>query len=166
MSSKLALPATCLSLVLLLASRCTSQEAYGEARRQMVEQHLKGRDIRDRRVLEAMGKVPRHEFVPLALRSRAYADHALPIGEGQTISQPYIVALMTQLAELSGTDVVLEVGPGYGVLTERLVARAGHVHAIERRYWPRSRHTFIPSRSSRNSHIRRSAASPSSATTM
>ena len=131
MSSKLALAAACLSLLLLLATRCASQEGYEKARRQMVEQHLKGRDIRDRQVLEAMGKVPRHEFVPLALRSRAYADHALPIGQGQTISQPYVVALMTQLAELSGADVVLEVGTGSGYQAAMLAEIVSHVYTVE-----------------------------------
>lgn len=131
MSSKLAFAAACLSLLLLYASRCASQEGYEAARRGMVEEHLRGRDIRDPRVLEAMGKVPRHELVPLALRPRAYADHPLPIGEGQTISQPYIVALMTQLAELSVDDVVLEVGTGSGYQAAVLAEIASHVYTIE-----------------------------------
>ena len=131
MSSKLAFAAACLSLLLLYASRCASQEGYEKARRGMVEEHLKGRDIRDLRSLEAMGKVPRHELVPLALRPRAYVDHPLPIGEGQTISQPYIVALMTQLAELSVDDVVLEVGTGSGYQAAVLAEIASHVYTIE-----------------------------------
>ncbi len=131
MSSKLAFAAACLSLLLLYASRCASQKGYEKARRGMVEEHLKGRDIRDLRVLEAMGKVPRHELVPLALRPRAYADHPLPIGEGQTISQPYIVALMTQLAQLSVDDVVLEVGTGSGYQAAVLAEIASHVYTIE-----------------------------------
>ena len=80
------------------------------ARRDMVERQLRGRDIVDPRVLAAMGTVPRHCFVPYGERAAAYGDHALPIGRGQTISQPYIVALMTQLLALRGDERVLEVG--------------------------------------------------------
>ncbi|RPJ11837.1 MAG: protein-L-isoaspartate(D-aspartate) O-methyltransferase, partial [Desulfobacteraceae bacterium] len=80
----------------------------------MVKVQLRGRDIRDMRVLLAMEKVPRHEFVPYDLSAFAYNDGALPLKLGQTISQPYIVAYMTQLLELEGTGRVMEIGTGSG----------------------------------------------------
>lgn len=131
MSSRLAFVVACLSLLVPSASRCAGQEDYAEARRRMVEEDLMGRDIRDPEVLEAMGKVPRHEFVPVVVRPRAYADHALPIGEGQTISQPYIVALMTQLAEVSKGDAVLEIGTGSGYQAAVLSEIVSKVYTIE-----------------------------------
>ena len=87
---------------LLAAFPCAAEDetAFARPRQQMVERQLKGRDITDARVLRAMGKVPLHRLVNPELASQAYADYPLPIGEGQTISQPYIVALMTQLLEL------------------------------------------------------------------
>jgi protein-L-isoaspartate(D-aspartate) O-methyltransferase len=88
--------------------------SFQEARQAMVARQLQRRDITDPRVLVAMGTVPRHRFVPPALTSYAYGDYPLPIGEGQTISQPYIVALMTQWAEVHPGDKVLEVGTGSG----------------------------------------------------
>ena len=97
----------------------------------MVRDQLEARDIDDRAVLEAMRNVPRHEFVPTTLRMRAYADHPLPIGNQQTISQPYIVALMTQLAEVSANDTVLEVGTGSGYQAAVLAEIADHVYTIE-----------------------------------
>jgi len=97
----------------------------------MVEEQLRARDIEDPRVLAAMGRVPRHLFVPAALRFRAYADHPLPIGNGQTISQPYIVALMTQLAEVEPDDVVLEIGTGSGYQAAVLSEIAREVATIE-----------------------------------
>jgi protein-L-isoaspartate(D-aspartate) O-methyltransferase len=98
----------------------------------MVEQQLRGRDITDAAVLRAMGAVPRHRFVDPALAARAYRDHPLPIGEGQTISQPYIVALMTQLLELSGGGGrVLEVGTGSGYQAAVLAELAREVYTIE-----------------------------------
>jgi protein-L-isoaspartate(D-aspartate) O-methyltransferase len=99
----------------------------------MVEEQLARRDIRDPRVLEAMREVPRHEFVPRALRTRAYEDRALPIEGGQTISQPYIVALMTQLAEPRATDRALDVGTGSGyqaAVLSRLVERVWSVEIV------------------------------------
>ena len=102
---------TAAATVMLSASRCSSPvEEYDERRRRMVEEQLQARDIDDPQVLAAMGRVPRHLFVPEALRFRAYANHPLPIGNSQAISQPYIVALMTELAELEPDDVVLEIG--------------------------------------------------------
>src|SRR3989440_12702398 len=98
----------------------------------MVEDHLVRRGIADVRVLAAMRKVPRHLFVDEALRERAYGDHALPIGEEQTISQPYIVALMTSLLALTGREKVLEVGTGSGYQTAVLGELARRVCSIER----------------------------------
>lgn len=98
----------------------------------MVEEQLIGRDIRDRRVLDAMRSVPRHLFVPGEHRRHAYSDGPLPIGGGQTISQPYIVALMTQLLGLTGEETVLEVGTGSGYQAAVLAHLASQVHTIER----------------------------------
>lgn len=113
------------------ATRCTGQEDYVEERRAMVRDQLEARDIDDRTVLEAMGAVRRHEFVPTMLKTRAYADHPLPIGNQQTISQPYIVALMTQLADVSANDVVLEVGTGSGYQAAVLAEIVDQVYTIE-----------------------------------
>jgi protein-L-isoaspartate(D-aspartate) O-methyltransferase len=97
----------------------------------MVEQQLKARDIVDPAVLAAMAKVPRHLFVPPGLVGEAYRDYPLPIGEGQTISQPYIVALMTQLLALTGSEKVLEVGTGSGYQAAVLAEIVPHVFSIE-----------------------------------
>lgn len=93
---------------------------------------LRTRGIRDERVLKSMGEIPRHLFVPEALEAKAYGDHALPIGEMQTISQPYMVARMTELAEVDKDSTVLEIGAGSGYQTAVLSAVAGRVFAIER----------------------------------
>ncbi len=98
----------------------------------MVEGQLIPRGITDPRVLRAMGKVPRHRFLEEALWDRAYDDTALPIGEKQTISQPYIVALMTQALAIRETDRVLEVGTGSGYQTAILAELASRVYSIER----------------------------------
>jgi len=98
----------------------------------MVEEQLLRRDIFDERVLSAMRGVERHLFVPLEHRHLAYADGPLPIGLGQTISQPYIVALMTQLLHLKGTEIVLEVGTGSGYQAAVLAFLARQVHTVER----------------------------------
>jgi protein-L-isoaspartate(D-aspartate) O-methyltransferase len=105
--------------------------AFARARQQMVERQLQGRDIADPAVLRAMGTVPRHRFVPSALAAVAYSDRALPIDEGQTISQPYIVALMTALAELAGAERVLEVGTGSGYQAAVLAEIVRQVYTIE-----------------------------------
>ena len=118
-------------MALMAATRCTGQEDYVEERRAMVRDQLEARDIDDRTVLEAMGAVRRHEFVPTMLKTRAYADHPLPIGNQQTISQPYIVALMTQLADVSANDVVLEVGTGSGYQAAVLAEIVDQVYTIE-----------------------------------
>jgi protein-L-isoaspartate(D-aspartate) O-methyltransferase len=124
---------TVAATVLLSASRCASrsEEDYLALRLRMVEEQLRARDIEDASVLAAMGRVPRHLFVPEALRFQAYADHPLPIGSGQTISQPYIVALMTQLAELEPDDVVLEIGTGSGYQAAVLAEIVREVYTIE-----------------------------------
>jgi protein-L-isoaspartate(D-aspartate) O-methyltransferase len=97
----------------------------------MVLNQIKGRGVRDKHVLAAMLKVERHKFVPEALRSLAYTDGPLPIGEGQTISQPYIVALMTELLELEGGERVLEIGTGSGYQAAILAELCAHVYTIE-----------------------------------
>lgn len=105
---------------------------YTDERQRMVEEQLIDRNIRDERVLEAMRSVPRHAFVPLEYRHMAYSDGPLPIGSGQTISQPYIVALMTQLLRLKGDENVLEVGTGSGYQAAVLAKLAKQVYTIER----------------------------------
>jgi protein-L-isoaspartate(D-aspartate) O-methyltransferase len=105
---------------------------FDAARRQMVETQLQRRQITDRRVLDAMGRVPRHEFVPPDLADVAYTDRPLSIGYGQTISQPYMVALMTQSLAPRPTDRILEIGTGSGYQTAILAELAHHVYTIER----------------------------------
>jgi len=105
---------------------------YAEQRRRMVERQLRGRDIVDERVLAAMAKVPRELFVPPDERGRAYDDAALPIGAGQTISQPYMVARICEALALSGRDRVLDVGTGSGYQAAVLAELAGDVVTIER----------------------------------
>ena len=97
----------------------------------MVEQQLRSRDIEDERVLQAMTEVDRAEFVPDELKSRAYADMAMPIGGGQTISQPYVVAYMAQALELTPDQVVLEVGSGCGYNAAILSRLAKYVYSVE-----------------------------------
>jgi protein-L-isoaspartate(D-aspartate) O-methyltransferase len=106
--------------------------AFERERTRMVDEQLARRGIADERVLAAMRRVPRHLFVEEALRDRAYGDHALPIGEEQTISQPYIVALMTSLLQLTGQEKVLEIGTGSGYQTAVLAELARRVCSIER----------------------------------
>jgi protein-L-isoaspartate(D-aspartate) O-methyltransferase len=106
--------------------------AFERDRARMVDDQLVRRGIVDERVLAAMRRVPRHLFVDEALRDRAYGDHALPIGEEQTISQPYIVALMSSLLGLTGQEKVLEVGTGSGYQTAVLAELARRVCSIER----------------------------------
>lgn len=105
---------------------------FEKERLAMVEEQLRRRGIRDGRVLEAMSKVPRHIFVPDQYKSSAYEDRPLPIGEGQTISQPYMVAIMTQSLELKGNERVLEIGTGSGYQTAILAELAREVCTIER----------------------------------
>jgi len=107
-------------------------EDYESLRLRMVERQIRARGVRDERVLEAMRKVPRHVFVPPDLVDEAYEDHPLSIGKGQTISQPYMVALMTEALELEGNEKVLEVGTGSGYQTAILAELAREVYSIER----------------------------------
>jgi len=104
---------------------------FSSLREKMVEVQIAGRGIKNAKVLDAMGKVPRHFFVPEELRDSAYADGPLPIGAGQTISQPYIVAYMTEILELSGAERVLEVGTGSGYQTAVLAEIVKDVFTIE-----------------------------------
>jgi protein-L-isoaspartate(D-aspartate) O-methyltransferase len=102
------------------------------ARQYMVDSQLRGRGVSDPRVLDAMRRVPRHEFVPEPYRAQAYEDHPLPIGDGQTISQPYIVAIMLEALQFRPTDMVLEVGTGSGYVTALLAELAAQVFSVER----------------------------------
>jgi protein-L-isoaspartate(D-aspartate) O-methyltransferase len=128
---------TRVSLTLAFVSACSLMAAgqegdvYEKKRRRMVTEQLASRDISDPRVLEVMGKIPRHLFVSPAYRDQAYEDYPLPIGEQQTISQPYIVALMTQWLGLKGGERVLEIGTGSGYQAAVLSALAGQVLSIE-----------------------------------
>ncbi|MFQ5850196.1 MAG: protein-L-isoaspartate(D-aspartate) O-methyltransferase [Candidatus Binatia bacterium] len=132
------LPTSFALLSLLLTSiACLSEGGqdlpadFTRLRRAMVEKDLLGRGIKDPRVLEAMTMVPRHLFVAERQRSQAYQDRPLPIGAGQTISQPYVVALMTELLELKGDEKVLEVGTGSGYQAAVLSRLARNVYTIE-----------------------------------
>jgi len=109
-----------------------NKASFEEARHRMVEGQLAGRGIRDKRVLDVMRKVPRHRFVPEDMWDMAYRDTPLPIGYGQTISQPYIVAYMTQMLNLTPDDRVLEVGTGSGYQVAILSQLASQVYTIER----------------------------------
>jgi len=109
-----------------------TRDAYEASRARMVEEQLVHRGVTDERVLAAMRRIPRHLFVEEPLRDRAHGDHPLPIGEEQTISQPYIVGFMTQLLELRGQEKVLEVGTGSGYQTAVLAELARRVCSIER----------------------------------
>jgi len=117
----------------LAAAAATADADFAALRRQMVEEQLKapGRDITNRQVLEAMATVPRHEFVPEASRAAAYADRPLPIGHGQTISQPFIVAFMTERLDPKPTDRILEIGTGSGYQAAVLSALVAEVYTIE-----------------------------------
>ena len=109
-----------------------SEKALTRRRKSMVKDQLEYRLVRDPRVLEAMRNIPRHSFVPSEYHDVAYADRPIPIGEGQTISQPYVVALMTQLLCLEGGEVVLEIGAGSGYQAAILGALSKQVYTIER----------------------------------
>ncbi len=102
------------------------------ARKRMVQEQITGRGVSDRRVIDAMLKIPRHIFVQEAFAAQAYSDSPLPIGEKQTISQPYMVALMTELLELTGVEKVLEIGTGSGYQAAILAVMADRVCTVER----------------------------------
>jgi protein-L-isoaspartate(D-aspartate) O-methyltransferase len=107
-------------------------QQYDILRKRMVDDQIRGRGVTDARVLSAMIKVERHCFVPASMRESAYEDYPLPIGHEQTISQPYIVALMTELCELTGNEKVLEIGTGSGYQAAILGECAKEVYTIER----------------------------------
>jgi len=110
----------------------TGEEDLKNARERMVQAQLRGRDITDERVLAAMSAVPRHRFVPDDMQKLAYADGPVRLEKGQTISQPYIVALMAQLLELEGEETVLEIGTGSGYQAAVLAMLASRVYSLER----------------------------------
>jgi protein-L-isoaspartate(D-aspartate) O-methyltransferase len=107
-------------------------DRFAVERQHMVETQLSARGIRDQRLLDAMASIPRHEFVEARYRNQAYEDHPLPIAAGQTISQPYIVALMLDLLHLEPSSKVLEIGTGSGYQTAVLTQLATHVYSVER----------------------------------
>lgn len=105
---------------------------FEKERIRMLEDQIMARGVRDERVLSAMRKIPRHEFMPEAIRGMAYTDNALPLGEGQTISQPYMVALMSELLGLKGTERILEIGTGSGYQAAVLAELCEKVYTVER----------------------------------
>ena len=135
--SKLHSNVTLMAIALFaVASACKSNQAenardWAGARQSMVASQIKARGISDPRLLAALAKVERHLFVPKGYRAQAYRDHPLPIGESQTISQPYIVALMTELLELDGDERVLEVGTGSGYQAAILAELTTEIYTIE-----------------------------------
>jgi protein-L-isoaspartate(D-aspartate) O-methyltransferase len=108
------------------------RDRFAAERQNMVALQLRARGIHDERVLDAMSRVPRHEFVAERFQDRAYDDHPIPIAEGQTISQPYIVAFMLESLAIEQNSKVLEVGTGSGYQTALLAELASHVSSIER----------------------------------
>ena len=121
-----------ITLFLSCGGRNTKQpDKFTSERKDMVKMQIEARGIADKRVLQAMEKVPRHLFVPEAVRAEAYEDYPLAIGEGQTISQPYIVAIMTELARLKGDEKVLEIGTGSGYQAAVLSLLCKDVYTIE-----------------------------------
>ena len=125
-----------IALALGLALGCarpaaTAEDPFAAARARMVAETIAARGVKDPRVLAAMRKVPRHEFVPAGERDRAYEDAPVPIGHGQTASQPYMVAVMTELAEVGPHSRVLEIGTGSGYQAAVLAEVAGDVYSIE-----------------------------------
>lgn len=113
-------------------ARFDSEDHYARKRAHMIDAQLRDRGIADSRVLDAMLRIPRHEFVADEYRSQAYEDHPIPIGEGQTISQPFIIAVSLQALQLQGPESVLEVGTGSGYQTALLSMLATSVYSIER----------------------------------
>jgi protein-L-isoaspartate(D-aspartate) O-methyltransferase len=108
-----------------------ASDPYTEKRQSMIKNDIEGRGIKDKKVLESMSKIPRHLFVDERIRDRAYSDYPLPIGEGQTISQPYVVSLMTEALHLKPTDRVLEIGTGSGYQAAVLSEIVKEVYTIE-----------------------------------
>jgi len=127
----LRIPVSFLVILFLFPVSSFAGDRFALMRQQMVEQDIKARGVTDPVVLGVMGKVPRHLFVDASNRDRAYEDHPLPIGEGQTISQPYVVALMTETLRLKPADRVLEIGTGSGYQAAVLAAIVREVYTIE-----------------------------------
>ncbi len=125
------MPLCLFALFLFPAITACSEDEMASARKRMVTRDLQGRGITDKAVLDAMGKVPRHLFVPRMLMDRAYADHPLPIGKRQTISQPYVVAMMSQAIRPKPGQKVLEIGTGSGYQAAVLAEIVGEVYTIE-----------------------------------
>jgi protein-L-isoaspartate(D-aspartate) O-methyltransferase len=121
----------CQSILRIPAGEIVLKKNFDKQRERMVSSQLAARGIKDRYVLETMKKIPRHSFVPGDLLSHAYSDEPLPIGEGQTISQPYIVAYMTETLALRGKERVLEIGTGSGYQTAILAELAQEVFTVE-----------------------------------
>jgi protein-L-isoaspartate(D-aspartate) O-methyltransferase len=117
--------------LVVLASAFSGEDPFAAKRRRMVEQDIRDRGVNSAAVLDAMMNVPRHLFVDEQVRGEAYADHPLPIGEGQTISQPYVVALMTEALDLRPSDRVLEIGTGSGYQAAVLAGIVKEVYTIE-----------------------------------
>ena len=117
--------------VFLMAEELDDTPKYREARKEMVSTQIRLRGVSNKDVLSAMIEVPRHRFVPKKLVSQAYEDHPIPIGQGQTISQPYVVALMTESLKLKGDERVLEIGTGSGYQAAILSRVAKEVYSIE-----------------------------------
>ena len=125
------IPVFFLSILLLSITTAYSQDVYEKKRQIMIEKDIRGRDITDKKVLDVMGKMPRHLFIEGHLRDAAYEDYPLPIDEGQTISQPYVVALMTEALRLKPSDRVLEIGTGSGYQAAILAEIVKEVYTIE-----------------------------------
>jgi len=124
--------ALCILLLLLpTVVLLAGEDGYDRARQRMVDQDIRRRGIQDTAVLGAMSRIPRHLFVPEDVRSRAYGDHPLPIGEGQTISQPYVVALMSEALKLRPVERILEIGTGSGYQAAVLAEIVKEVYTIE-----------------------------------
>jgi protein-L-isoaspartate(D-aspartate) O-methyltransferase len=120
-----------LTMPMCTAPQAGAQEDRAAERRRMVADQLRGRDVKDARVLAAMEKVPRHRFMPEEVRGEAYGDHPVPIGHGQTISQPYIVGFMTEALDVQPEHRVLEIGTGSGYQAAILGELAGEVYTME-----------------------------------
>ena len=133
MKAKLLIISSFLLVITISLKTLAQDDRFKNAREKMVKHDLKGRDINDKRVLSVMGKVKRHLFVEKSLWNVAYNDYPLSIDEGQTISQPYIVALMTQCLNLKPTDKVLEIGTGSGYQAAVLAELVDQVYSIEMR---------------------------------
>jgi len=131
MTDRKILPLFFLSILILSILPAYSQDVYAKKRQIMIEKDIRGRGVTDKKVLDVMGKTPRHLFVEGHLRDAAYEDYPLPIDEGQTISQPYVVALMTEVLQLKPSDRVLEIGTGSGYQAAILAEIVKEVYTIE-----------------------------------